>query len=136
MAATTLEGRNILIVEDEYLIAVEVAHAFRSVGAQVLGPVGTIDGADTYIDSAEAAVIDIGICGEMSFPLADRLATLGVPFVFHTGYDRDVIPTRFRQVEVFTKPADTAAIVEGVGSKFLETRQASMPGTGATVTPP
>ena len=62
-------------------------------GAMVVGPAASVEEALRLIDAAEsdgglsAAVLDLNLDGEAVLPVADRLAALGVPFLFATGYD-------------------------------------------------
>jgi ActR/RegA family two-component response regulator len=101
------ERRRILIVEDDYFIASEVARAFQLRGADVIGPAPTLSTAVRMVENDQAielAVLDINLRGEMVYPLAAILADKGVPFVFATGYDTDTVPDRFRHVPLLTKP--------------------------------
>lgn len=94
----TLKGKRILLVEDEYFIAQDMARAMAEAGAVVVGPAATVAEALRLIAASgalDAAVLDINLQGEMVFPVADALTTRGVPFVFATGYDRESIPERF-----------------------------------------
>jgi len=94
----SLEGRRILLVEDEYFIVQDLARAFAQAGAEVIGPAATVADALRRIAATpklDGAVLDINLQGEMVYPVADALATRGVPFVFATGYDRENIPDRF-----------------------------------------
>lgn len=119
---TSLERRRILIVEDDYFIASEVARAFQQHGADVVGPVPTLATAFEVVDSdqlIELAVLDINLHGEMVYPLAEALESKGVPFVFATGYDASAVPDRFRHVPLLTKPAnfgDIASELTRIGS--------------------
>ncbi len=85
-----LRGRRILVAEDEYAIAQEVASAFAAVGAEVLGPAATL--ADTLRAASapgriDAAVLDVNLRGEMAWPAVEALLGRGVPVVLATGYD-------------------------------------------------
>lgn len=101
---TTLAGMRILIAEDEFLLAVELAQFFESVGATVLGPASDVPTARTYLDRADAAVLDINLKGGTVFPVADELFLRGVPFVFFSGTDGSSMPDRFRFVGSLPKP--------------------------------
>jgi CheY-like chemotaxis protein len=86
--AVTLSGRRILVVEDEYLIAVELKRWLHDVGVEVIGPVPNVDQALTLIEDhrLDAAVLDINLGdGDTSYPVADRLDRLKVPYLFATG---------------------------------------------------
>lgn len=99
--------RRILVVEDDYLIANEVAGHLTVHGVDVVGPVGEIDAALEAImrtERLDGAVVDINLHGVSGFAVADALADRGVPFVFATGYDRAAIPSRFAAIGRLQKP--------------------------------
>jgi DNA-binding NtrC family response regulator len=97
----------VLIVEDEYFIADDMAQALRELGAEVVGPVPNLTRAAAFIaanDRIDAAVLDINLAGESVFPIADMLADRGVPFVFATGYDQSALPPSYGRVLRWEKP--------------------------------
>lgn len=104
-----LAGRRILIVEDEFLIADEMAEAFSNQGAEVIGPAATLEQGLSLIESTEAldgAILDINLRGDMVFPLADALAGKRIPYVFATGYDSSAVPERYLDAPRCEKPVD------------------------------
>ncbi len=114
-APAKLDGRRILIVEDEYFIAQELALAFESAGARVLGPVADIAGALRLLDEAgdfDGAVLDINLQGELAYPLADALLQRELPFVFATGYDQRNIPAAYAGIRRCEKPVEPGCVVE------------------------
>jgi DNA-binding response OmpR family regulator len=82
-----LTGARVLIVEDEALIALAAEDALLEQGATVMGPVGRCTDAFALIDASQldAAVLDVNLGSETSFPIAAALRNLGVPFVVTTG---------------------------------------------------
>jgi CheY-like chemotaxis protein len=89
---TTLRDKRILVVEDEPVVAMLEEHELLGAGAEVLGPAASVAEALRLVEVAasdgglSAAVLDINLGGEAVMPVADRLAALGVPFLFATGY--------------------------------------------------
>ena len=87
-----LTGTRILVVEDEILVSMLVEDELRDAGATVLGPAPSVGDALRLVEAAaadggiSAAVLDINLHGQRVEPVADRLAALGVPFLFATGY--------------------------------------------------
>ena len=87
-----LHGRRVLVVEDEALISMLLEDELLEAGAEVVGPACSVKEALELINQAaadgglSAAVLDINLDGEAVSPVADRLAALGVPFIFATGY--------------------------------------------------
>jgi DNA-binding LytR/AlgR family response regulator len=109
----TLSGQRVLVVEDEYFIAEELAAALVSLGASILGPAATIERALDLLDSGQRcdlAVLDINLKGESSFELARILTVRGVPYVFATGYDEAAVPPGHEHVPRWEKPFDTQAL--------------------------
>jgi len=107
MASQTLQGCRILIVEDEFLLAEDIAHVLDDAGATVLGPVPSVLDALELIAAEKRidfAVLDVNLHGEMVFPVADALAERSVPFAFATGYDEWSLPERFFMVPRLEKP--------------------------------
>jgi CheY-like chemotaxis protein len=94
-----LDGRRILVLEDEPLIALEIEAALAGAGARVLGPAYSAADAIALIDRAvsnadgtppiDGAVLDVHLGDRTSEAVAERLTSLEVPFVFHTGFGRD-----------------------------------------------
>jgi CheY-like chemotaxis protein len=118
-------GRNVLVVEDEFLIADEIALAFARFGVKVVGPVPTLERALSVIAGTEhldGAVLDINLRGEMVYPAADALVARGVPFVFATGYDQSVIPKRYQHVPWCEKPLIAEKVVQALFGSAHEAR--------------
>ncbi|UCI10681.1 response regulator [Mesorhizobium sp. B1-1-8] len=101
----SLEGARILIVEDEFFIADDIARYFAGLGAEILGPVSSVAGARPFAERADAAVLDINLNGTYVFAIADRLVERGIPFVFFSGYERNIIPPRLEHIASLLKPA-------------------------------
>lgn len=91
-AAVSLRGRRVLVVEDEPVVALMLREELRRAGAEVVGPAASLPAALRLVEAVaadgglSAAVLDIDLHGAPVTPLADRLAALGVPFVFATGH--------------------------------------------------
>lgn len=101
-----LAGRRILVVEDEYLIAVEVKRWLQAAGAEVIGPVPSVAQALDLIedDNLSAALLDINLGdGDRVYPVADRLDAAGVPYLFATG-DVRVSDAAYRDRPRLEKP--------------------------------
>lgn len=110
---SALTGRRLLLVEDEYFLAADLAKALSAGGAEVVGPVASVDAALDLLDDTnqlDGAVIDLNLQGEMAFPVADALMERHIPFVFSTGYDQSAIPARYIDTPRCEKPAKAATI--------------------------
>jgi len=109
----------VLVVEDEYFIAREVALALENTGIQVLGPAGTLADARRILAQTKPgfAILDINLHGETIFDFADELAARGISFIFATGYDADVIPERYRDIPRWEKPFDAAVLARALSAR-------------------
>jgi CheY-like chemotaxis protein len=99
-----LNGKRVLVVEDNYLIAGEIADLLRKANANVIGPCATVGDGTAHASQCDVAVLDVDLGGRMVFPLADRLIDLDVPYIFLTGFEPDLLPRRFSHVECIAKP--------------------------------
>ncbi|WP_260596628.1 response regulator [Sphingomonas endolithica] len=118
MADRSLQACRILVVEDEYLLADELAQELTDAGAEVLGPAPTIELALQALKEGPApdgAILDVNLSGVSVFPLADTLIERGVPVVFTTGYDPDSFPVRFANVPKCNKPINISRITAAIG---------------------
>jgi CheY-like chemotaxis protein len=115
-AAMTTESpvsaKRVLVVEDEYLLAMDVSAWLEAAGAHVVGPASNVDAALEVLEHAEldGAILDVNLRGEMVYPIADALTARGIPFVFTTGYDARSMPARFAFVKRCEKPTTPEAI--------------------------
>ena len=117
MASSALQDRRILVVEDEYLIAMSLADGLEGVGSIVVGPVPSVEKAISKIESEphiDAAVLDVNLGGVLAFPVADMLLARKIPFIFTSGYEDNVLRTRYSNVKTCTKPYLFAAMEEAL----------------------
>jgi CheY-like chemotaxis protein len=83
-------GRLVLVVEDEFLIAMDLEQLLRRHGWRVLGPAATVAAALRLLRGAmpDVALLDVNLGGELVTPVAAELRARGVPFVLASAYDR------------------------------------------------
>lgn len=118
-----LSGRRILVVEDEALVAAMVAGMLEDLGAQVVGPVGTVAKGLALAEEADldAAVLDVNLRGERIDPVAEALERRGIGFVFATGYG--VAPAGpWADVPILDKPYTVEALA-GLLCSIIERRR-------------
>jgi len=104
--AHQLAGKRVLIVEDEQMLAKYLADAMVAEGAEVIGPVATVNAALDVIANTplDGVTLDLKLAGEMTFRVSDALAARNVPFIFLTGYGAADVPTRHANVSRVKKP--------------------------------
>ena len=119
VAARTLalQGRSIMVVEDEFFQAKDLARALTDEGASLVGPFSSVNAALEAMDDGgafDAAVLDINLRGRAVYDVADRLAERGIPFLFATGYDPELVPASHRARPVCTKPFRIESLLTAV----------------------
>jgi CheY-like chemotaxis protein len=113
-----LRGKRILVVEDEFLILLDIQGILESSGAQSIITASHVDDAMTAIannqnaDRFDVAVLDLKLDKDSATPVAERLTNIGVPFVFLTGSPDDAgLTHEFKSTPVVSKPFDSAALL-------------------------
>ena len=120
-----LAGKRILVVEDEFLVAMLVGRILGSLGASTVGPYGRLADALAAVQTEpfDGAVLDLNLHGESAEPLADQLNAQGKPFLFITGYQREGLDRRYDHIPVLAKPIDASALSQALTSLIDEERQ-------------
>ena len=110
----TLQGKRILIVEDEAMIALAAESAVEDAGGIVVGLATTLEQGLGLVAASEvdAAVLDINLHGKKSYPIAEALVQRSVPFLFTTGYDGDTHPVA---APLLAKPYNDIDLISAVG---------------------
>jgi CheY-like chemotaxis protein len=108
-----LMAKRILAVEDEYMLAQELALFLEQHGATVVGPVGTLRAALSLATSEplDAAVLDVNLRNELVYPVADALIARRIPIVFTTGYDELLMQRSYIGLPRCPKPLDKDALL-------------------------
>lgn len=115
-----IRGVRVLIVEDAVLLALELEAGLIECGASVVATAADLGEAKRMLNlDFDAAVLDANLNGASVTPVAEALASRGVPFIFATGYgDANAAPSGFG-VPVVRKPYNVrqiaAALVEAIG---------------------
>jgi DNA-binding response OmpR family regulator len=115
----------ILVVEDEFLVAVQIEAILRGAGWRVIGSAGTLASAVSLARQSEcdAAVLDVNLRGERVDEVAAILQERRIPFLFVSGYGRGNLPVAFREsAEFLAKPFSDQMLVHTVGSVLRNKR--------------
>jgi CheY-like chemotaxis protein len=110
---TALAGTTVLVVEDEYLVAMEITTLLRNHGANVMGPIPDAARARALVSARapDCVLMDINLRGERVFDLAQHLLDRGLPVIFTTGYDATVLPETLQASPHLQKPLDPRALI-------------------------
>ena len=105
----------VLVVEDEFIIALDLSETVRDLGFKVEGPFADKENAFIAIDQhmPDCAILDVKTADGEVYPLADALADAGVPIIFHSGH---VPPTevaeRYPQARACAKPCPPDRLID------------------------
>jgi DNA-binding response OmpR family regulator len=113
-----LTGTRLLLVEDNFLILLELKTVLREAGADTL-EARTVEDALMMAEQEgiSAAVLDIRIGLDSVAPVARRLAASGTPFLFYTGQvGNDRLMAEWPECKIIPKPAPPRAIVTAVAN--------------------
>jgi DNA-binding response OmpR family regulator len=82
-------GLSVLLLEDEYLIALDAQDILTGMGVTDIKVANTIAVANELADNGrvDLAILDLNINGQMSYVVAEKLRQHGTSIVFATGYE-------------------------------------------------
>jgi len=105
---TNSETQRIMILDDEALIAFDLADIVEELGYRVLGPFHQVKAGMNALkdDAPDFAILDVNLGKETSEPVAQKLREMNIPFAFATGYTSRLakVPERFPEARCISKP--------------------------------
>jgi DNA-binding response OmpR family regulator len=113
---TANSSLQILIVEDESLVAMMIEDMLTDLGHQVVATSGRMADASKLASdaSADLAILDVNLNGEETYPLATSLAARKIPFIFATGYGTSGIRAEWSSVPVLQKPFQSRELAAAI----------------------
>ena len=114
-AYPALLGLEILLVEDEALVAVMLEDMLADFGCILAGSAASVSEALAAVEAAtdiDAAILDVNLGGDKVYPVADILVGRGVPIVFSTAYGPADLMERYPQARIIHKPYRPEALAE------------------------
>ena len=119
IADSLLTGKRCLVLDDEFLIALDIQQILELAGAKHVASVASASEAIELLrrePKFDLAVLDVKLGGAEghSLDVAAMLAKAGTPFVFLTGMRVDnVHAKKFPQAPVVEKPYDALTLLDG-----------------------
>ena len=112
----SLKDLSILIVENEFLLAINLEATMRDAGATTVEMAASLADAQILVDKGQfnAAILDIRLMDGDSLPLAQRLIRQGVPVVIHSGHANQMHSALVPEAVFLSKPATPTEIVRSV----------------------
>ena len=124
-----LTGKCVLVLEDEFLIALDVEQLCRDHGAANVVIIRSLEelGPDPFnAHGIQVAIVDVMLAGRSTVEFARNLLHRNIPFVFATGYSGgDGVFEGFSDVTVVGKPYVGAALMDAVGVAIDRQRKLS-----------
>src|SRR3569623_569838 len=117
------ERPTVLVVEDEFIIALDLSETVRDLGFRVEGPFADKENAFIAIDQQmpDCAILDVKTADGEVYPLADALADAGVPIIFHSGHVAPVeIAERYPQARACSKPCPPDRLITLISGALEE----------------
>lgn len=108
--------KRVLIVEDEPLVAFDLADTIAGAGYAVVGPAASVAEALRIIarEGCDAAVLDINLAGQSSEPVAAALAARGTRFIGLSGYTMKQAASFLKNAPMLSKPVSTADLLRAI----------------------
>ena len=108
-----IAGAKVLVVEDEFMVALELEQALCDLGYAVLGPAASAEDALRLLERErpDAATLDVRLRDGRVTPVAERLRAAGVPFVLVTSCGEGELPEPvLREAPRLDKPCDARGL--------------------------
>ncbi len=120
-------GLRVLVVEDEFMIAMLIEETLQDHDYAVIGPFNSLDQALDAVagDLPDAALLDVNLRGEKVYPLAELLHRSGVPFVLLSGYGSDAIPADRPDWQACSKPFNPKELINALAQQIASRSEAT-----------
>lgn len=108
--------KQVLIVEDEALIALDIAQELMLAGFAVVGPAVSVNTALDLISDVrcDVAILDVNIRDETSERIVSELRLVGTPFIFLSGVSKDQRQIWMADAPFVSKPVDYALLLQAL----------------------
>lgn len=112
-----LSGARVVLAEDEPLLLHILRDTLTLAGADVIDCASDLEGAVALAETSgvDAAVLDLVLRGQLSYPAARAFRRKGVPVIFASGSSADGMPLDLRSVRFVSKPYGYGELVAAIG---------------------
>lgn len=120
------ERPRVLVVEDEFIIALDLSETVQDLGYEIEGPYADKENAFESIedDLPDCAILDVFTEDGEVYPLADALAEAGVPIIFHSGHvTPDELRVRYPDAQACAKPCPPDQLIDALQEAVAKVRQ-------------
>ena len=127
MASSSHHDRpTVLVVEDEFIIALDVSETVKDLGYELEGPFADRANAMNAIeeDMPDCAILDVFTNDGEVYPLADKLVEAGVPIVFHSGHvPPEEVRARYPDAVACSKPCPPDKLIGALQTAVARSQQ-------------
>ncbi len=110
-----LAGRRILVLEDGFLLSLDICLKIKRCGGEVVGPASTLQEGYALLHAKplpDGGILNIRLDRDMAYPLADNLLAAGVPIIFASSENNASIPQKYENVPLVEKPFNMMIVAE------------------------
>jgi CheY-like chemotaxis protein len=113
-------GRDVLVVEDEEMIASVIEEMLLDLGCHQVWVAGNAKDAQAVLvqHRPHAVILDVNLGGDSGFQLAQTLTDTKIPFIFATGYGRHGLPEQWATRPIMQKPFKMETLQAVLGAVF------------------
>jgi CheY-like chemotaxis protein len=113
-------GRDVLVVEDEEMIASVIEEMLLDLGCHQVWVAGNAKDAQAVLAQhrPHAVILDVNLGGDSGFQLAQTLTDTKIPFIFATGYGRHGLPEQWATRPIMQKPFKMETLQAVLGAVF------------------
>ncbi len=111
------ERPRVLVVEDEFIIALDLSETVKDLGYELDGPYADRTNALEALedDFPDCAILDVFTADGEVYPLADRLSEAGVPIIFHSGHvPPEELRGRYPEAQACAKPCPPDRLIDAL----------------------
>lgn len=110
-----LTGRHILVVEDDFILSLDICLQIEACGGVVIGPAATLNDGYALLQTQpqpDGGILNIRIGENMIYPLADELLAAGIPIIFASSESKASIPDEYARVPLLSKPINMMHVAQ------------------------
>jgi len=119
------EGTRVLLAEDDYRQAADLAELMSALGCKVIGPAGRLEATLNLVarKRIDAAIVDLMLAGKSALPLLTLLAGKKIPAIVTTAFGRAAVPKELRYIPYHSKPINRVRLIASMEAMFPRPRQ-------------
>jgi DNA-binding NtrC family response regulator len=111
-----LEGKTVLIVEDEVIIGMMLCKEIRDAGGTPIGPATSVCQAlrEMEAQTIDMVILDQRLVDGSGAELVTEFNKRGIPFVVTSGYEKENLPSVLKNAPFVAKPVSMPLLIEAM----------------------